>query len=53
MAPKFAILAPRGSAHFGGRAAYERWVERVLAIFEDPSAFTYSGLFRVEGTVAA
>ena len=38
---------------FGGRATYERWVERFLAMFEDPSAFTYSGLFSVEGTVAA
>jgi hypothetical protein len=40
---KFAILAPRVSAQFGGQAAYERWVERFLAMFEDASVFTYSG----------
>ena len=49
---KFTILGPRVSEHVGGRETYDRWVARFLEMLEDPSVFTYSVLFLVEGTVS-
>lgn len=49
---KFTILAPRVAVRFGGQLAYEKWIERFLAMLADPAVFTYSVLFLVEGTVA-
>jgi len=49
---KFTILGPRVSEHVGGRETYDLWVARFLEMLEDPSVFTYSVLFLVEGTVS-